>query len=95
MFAEKKVVQVFLFLLRYISVIFYFVIIVYPSKLIILNHVFDHSIYISSIFKLGHGADVKCLGWHPSKSIVASGSKDSQQPLKLWDPKSGTSLATM
>lgn len=43
----------------------------------------------------GHGADVKCVDWHPSKSIIASGSKDSQQPLKLWDPKSGISLATI
>jgi len=43
----------------------------------------------------GHGADVKCVGWHPSKSLVASGSKDSQQPLKLWDPRSASSLATI
>lgn len=47
------------------------------------------------LYYLGHGADVKCVDWHPSKSIIASGSKDSQQPLKLWDPKSGISLATM
>lgn len=44
---------------------------------------------------VGHGADVKCVGWHPSKCLVASGSKDSQQPLKLWDPRSASSLATM
>lgn len=43
----------------------------------------------------GHGADVKCCGWHPTKSLIASGSKDSQQPLKLWDPRSGSSLATI
>ncbi|XP_002159537.1 pre-mRNA 3' end processing protein WDR33 [Hydra vulgaris] len=43
----------------------------------------------------GHGADVKCIGWHPFKSMVASGSKDSQQPLKLWDPRTGSSLATI
>lgn len=43
----------------------------------------------------GHGADVKCLGWHPTKGLLVSGSKDSQQPLKLWDPKSGSSLSTI
>ncbi|XP_076472222.1 uncharacterized protein LOC143301721 isoform X2 [Babylonia areolata] len=43
----------------------------------------------------GHGADVKCVDWHPQKSLVASGSKDNQQPVKLWDPRTGTSLATL
>ncbi len=43
----------------------------------------------------GHGADVKGVDWHPYKSLIASGSKDSQQPVKLWDPKSGQSLATL
>eukprot|EP00794_Sanderia_malayensis_P015183 gene15183-16745_t len=43
----------------------------------------------------GHGADVKCIDWHPSKGLLVSGSKDSQQPLKLWDPKSGSSLSTI
>ncbi|KAK0075925.1 hypothetical protein PV325_006170 [Microctonus aethiopoides] len=43
----------------------------------------------------GHGADVKCVHWHPQKSLVISGSKDNQQPIKLWDPKSGQSLATL
>lgn len=43
----------------------------------------------------GHGADVKCVDWHPQKSLIVSGSKDSQQPIKLWDPKSGHSLATI
>ena len=43
----------------------------------------------------GHGADVKCVDWHPIKSLVASGSKDNQQPVKLWDPRSGSSLATL
>ncbi|KAK7473312.1 hypothetical protein BaRGS_00035444 [Batillaria attramentaria] len=43
----------------------------------------------------GHGADVKCLDWHPQKSLLASGSKDNQQPVKLWDPRTGTSLATL
>nr|XP_057924760.1 pre-mRNA 3' end processing protein WDR33 isoform X1 [Doryrhamphus excisus] len=43
----------------------------------------------------GHGADVKCVDWHPTKGLVVSGSKDSQQPIKFWDPKSGQSLATL
>ncbi|XP_031789343.1 uncharacterized protein LOC100114982 isoform X2 [Nasonia vitripennis] len=43
----------------------------------------------------GHGADVKCVHWHPQKSLVISGSKDNQQPVKLWDPKNGQSLATL
>ncbi|KAF2347382.1 WD40 repeat, partial [Trinorchestia longiramus] len=43
----------------------------------------------------GHGADVKCVAWHPSKSLLASGSKDNQQPIKLWDPRTGTPLAKL
>ena len=35
----------------------------------------------------GHGWDVKCLAWHPTKGILASGSKDNLA--KIWDPKSG------
>ena len=46
-------------------------------------------------FLAGHGADVKCVDWHPQKSLLVSGSKDAQQPLKLWDPRTGTGLATM
>lgn len=44
---------------------------------------------------LGHGADVKCVHWHPQKALIVSGSKDNQQPIKLWDPKSGNALATL
>lgn len=43
----------------------------------------------------GHGADVKCVHWHPQKGLIVSGSKDNQQPIKLWDPKSGQALATL
>jgi polyadenylation factor subunit 2 len=43
----------------------------------------------------GHGADVKCVCWHPQKGLIISGSKDNQQPMKLWDPKAGQSLATL
>lgn len=44
---------------------------------------------------IGHGADVKCVHWHPHKALIVSGSKDNQQPIKLWDPKSGQALATL
>jgi polyadenylation factor subunit 2 len=43
----------------------------------------------------GHGADVKCVDWHPQKGLVVSGSKDNQQPLKLWDPRTGSVLSTI
>ena len=43
----------------------------------------------------GHGADVKCVDWHPRKNLLVSGSKDNQQPIKLWDPKAGQSVSTM
>ncbi|KAK6617397.1 hypothetical protein RUM43_014406 [Polyplax serrata] len=42
-----------------------------------------------------HGSDVKCCDWHPQLGIIASGSKDNQQPIKLWDPKTGQSLTTL
>ncbi|KAG7240453.1 hypothetical protein INR49_026861 [Caranx melampygus] len=37
----------------------------------------------------------ECVDWHPTKGLVVSGSKDSQQPIKFWDPKTGQSLATL
>ncbi|CAK8698355.1 pre-mRNA 3' end processing protein WDR33-like [Clavelina lepadiformis] len=43
----------------------------------------------------GHGSDVKQVDWHPQKCIIASASKDLQTPVKLWDPRSGQSLATI
>ena len=56
-----------------------------------------NSIYTSEMITvlLGHGADVKCVDWHPTKGLLVSGSKDSQQPVKLWDPKSGNSITTL
>ena len=45
--------------------------------------------------RAGHGADVKCVDWHPRKNLLVSGSKDNQQPIKLWDPKAGQSVSTM
>ncbi|KAI1718374.1 WD domain, g-beta repeat domain-containing protein [Ditylenchus destructor] len=43
----------------------------------------------------GHGADVRSVDWHPSKGLIATGSRDSQQPVKLWDPKTGQCLTTL
>ncbi|KAF6751310.1 WD40-repeat-containing domain protein [Ephemerocybe angulata] len=41
----------------------------------------------------GHGWDVKCVEWHPTKGLIVSGSKDSQ--VKFWDPRTGTCLSTL
>ena len=41
----------------------------------------------------GHGWDVKCIDWHPTKGLIASGSKDNLA--KLWDPRSGDVLTTL
>jgi polyadenylation factor subunit 2 len=43
----------------------------------------------------GHGSDVKCVDWHPYKGLVISGSKDSQQPIILWDVKSAKKITTL
>lgn len=43
----------------------------------------------------GHGSDVKCVDWHPTKGLIASGSKDNQQPVKIWEPKTGAVLCTL
>ncbi len=43
----------------------------------------------------GHGSDVKCVDWHPTKGLLASGSKDNQQPVKIWEPRSGAVLTTL
>ncbi|CAF3965528.1 unnamed protein product [Adineta steineri] len=43
----------------------------------------------------GHGYDVKCVDWHPHKGLLVSGSKDSQQPIILWDLTSGEKLTTL
>lgn len=41
----------------------------------------------------GHGWDVKSIDWHPTKCLIASGSRDNLA--KLWDPKSGQMLFTL
>ncbi|CAH8827700.1 unnamed protein product [Trichobilharzia szidati] len=43
----------------------------------------------------GHGSDVRSVAWHPIQSLVISGSKDAQQPIKLWDPKTGEPVSTL
>ena len=41
----------------------------------------------------GHNWDAKSVDWHPSKGLLASGSKDHQ--VKLWDPRTGRCLTTL
>lgn len=41
----------------------------------------------------GHQWDVKCVDWHPTRGLIASGSKDNL--VKFWDPRSGTNLGTL
>ncbi len=43
----------------------------------------------------GHGSDVKCVDWHPYKGLVISGSKDSQQPIIMWDVKNAKKITTL
>ncbi|KAL1236877.1 pre-mRNA 3' end processing protein [Trichinella pseudospiralis] len=43
----------------------------------------------------GHGSDVRAVDWHPQKGLLVSGSRDSQQPVKLWDPRNGQCLSTL
>jgi polyadenylation factor subunit 2 len=43
----------------------------------------------------GHGSDVKFVDWHPHKALIISGSKDSQQPIILWDAKNARKIHTM
>lgn len=57
--------------------------------------IFDFETLTEEAVLRGHGADVKTVGWHPQKGLIVSGSKDNQQPIKLWDPRTGKSLSTM
>ncbi|KAJ8518242.1 hypothetical protein ONZ45_g4667 [Pleurotus djamor] len=41
----------------------------------------------------GHGWDVKCVQWHPTKGLLVSGSKDNT--IKFWDPRTGTVLSSL
>lgn len=40
----------------------------------------------------GHGQDVRCVDWHPSKGLIVSGSTDDK--VSFWDPRSGQALAS-
>ena len=40
-----------------------------------------------------HGWDIKCAAWHPTKALIASGSKDNV--IKLWDAKASREIATL
>ncbi|QRV84103.1 polyadenylation factor subunit 2 [Ceratobasidium sp. AG-Ba] len=42
---------------------------------------------------LGHGWDVKCIEWHPTRGLLVSGSKDNL--VKFWDPRTGQNLSTL
>ena len=41
----------------------------------------------------GHSHDVKAVSWHPRKSLIASGGKDSV--VRLWDPSTGKEVKTL
>lgn len=43
----------------------------------------------------GHGSEVKAVDWHPTNSLVISGSRDNQQPVKLWDTRTKRGLSTI
>jgi Zinc knuckle/WD domain, G-beta repeat len=41
----------------------------------------------------GHGLNVTSVSWHPSKSLIASSSKDNS--IRLWDANSGNEVAML
>ncbi|OQV18174.1 pre-mRNA 3' end processing protein WDR33 [Hypsibius exemplaris] len=47
------------------------------------------------VLKGGHGGEVKCVDWHPKKSLLVTGSRDNQQPVKLWDPRTADPIGTL
>jgi polyadenylation factor subunit 2 len=55
------------------------------------NYVYSRVNYLPRI--TGHGWDVKCVEWHPTKGLLVSGSKDNQ--IKFWDPRTGAALSTL
>ncbi|CAB3411246.1 unnamed protein product [Caenorhabditis bovis] len=57
--------------------------------------IWDFARYSEDRILRGHGSEVRCIDWHPSKGLLVTGSRDTQQPVKLWDPKAGTCLATL
>lgn len=57
--------------------------------------VWDFARYTEERCLRGHGAEVRCIDWHPTKGLLVTGSRDTQQPVKIWDPKTGSCLATL
>uniref|UniRef100_A0A8R1HLZ1 WD_REPEATS_REGION domain-containing protein n=1 Tax=Caenorhabditis japonica TaxID=281687 RepID=A0A8R1HLZ1_CAEJA len=57
--------------------------------------IWDFGRYSEERVLRGHGAEVRCIDWHPTKGLLVTGSRDTQQPVKIWDPKSGSCLATL
>lgn len=55
--------------------------------------VFDFAGGVAEMTLSGHGWDAKTCDWHPTKGLIASGSKDHL--VKLWDPRSGRCLTTL
>ena len=51
-----------------------------------------HGITLMVLLAIGHLWDVKCVEWHPTKGLLASGSKDNL--VKFWDPRTGQNLST-
>ncbi|EDQ85808.1 uncharacterized protein MONBRDRAFT_34049 [Monosiga brevicollis MX1] len=63
--------------------------------------IFDfYSTKVERVLK-GHGADVRAVAWHPKMcttrfaALIVSGSRDDQQPMRLWDPRDGTNLSPL
>ena len=57
--------------------------------------IFDFTTCVEESVLQGHGSDVKCVDWHPFKALIVSGSKDSQQPIILWDPRMNKKITTL
>ena len=49
--------------------------------------VFDFATLKSELEFKEHRSDVKSCDWHPTKSLILTGSKDSF--VKIWDPRCG------
>lgn len=55
--------------------------------------IFDFAAGTAESTLKGHTWDAKSVDWHPTKGLLASGSKDHQ--VKLWDPRTGRCLTTL
>lgn len=41
------------------------------------------------------GADVKCCAWHPKTSLLVCGTRDMQQPMRMYDARSTELVGTL